>query len=164
MAARKPAKTVAFNNKYYVIVIRVILLVASDFSRPLLLTLNFFSFGFLSRGRVVVTKIGHHFRPNSNREEDRHVVLGFRDDWRPKRRRNHETRLHRASFLFSFLFFRGLFFRAPLSRGAIRTRRRRNKTPTPDGVMVSNVISPKTRGGPRAFKASSSNLLFTDTR
>ena len=44
MAARKPAKTVAFNNKYYVIVIRVILLVASDFSRPLLLTLNFFSF------------------------------------------------------------------------------------------------------------------------
>lgn len=106
MAARKPAKTVAFNNKYYVIVIRVILLVASDFSRPLLLTLNFFSLAsFLE---AASQKIGHHFRPNSNREEDRHVVLGFRDDRRPKRRRNHETRLHRASFLFSFLFFRGL--------------------------------------------------------
>ena len=100
MAARKPAKTVAFNNKYYVIVIRVILLVASDFSRPLLLTLNFFSLAsFLE---AASQKIGHHFRPNSNREEDRHVVLGFRDDRRPKRRRNHETRLHRTSFILFF--------------------------------------------------------------
>ena len=140
MAARKPAKTVAFNNKYYVIVIRVILLVVSDFSRPLLLTLNFFSFAsFLEAASS--QKIGHHFRPNSNREEDRHVVLGFRDDWRPKRRRNHETRLHRASFLFSFLFFRGLSLCASFAGRNQNATTAKQNSDTPDGVMVSNVIS-----------------------
>ena len=140
MAARKPAKTVAFNNKYYIIVLRVIILVASDFSRPLLLMLNFFSFASF-RGRVVVTKIGHHFRPNSNREEDRHVVLGFRDDWRPKRRRNHETRLHRASFLFSFLFFHGLSLCSFFARHQNATKTVKQNSDTPGG-MVSNIISP----------------------
>ena len=141
MAARKPAKTVAFNNKYYVIVLRVIILVASDFSRPLLLMLNFFSFASFLEAASSSQKIGHHFRPNSNREEDRHVVLGFRDDWRPKRRRNHETRLHRASFLFSFLFFRSLSLCSSFARNQNATKTVKQNSDTPGG-MVSNIISP----------------------
>ena len=39
----------------------------------------------------------NHFRPNRDRDENRHVVLGFSDDWRAKRRRDDETRVHRAS-------------------------------------------------------------------
>ena len=45
----------------------------------------------------------HHFRLNVNRNEERHVVLGFRRDWRSKRRRDDETRLHRAFFFFFFV-------------------------------------------------------------
>ena len=46
----------------------------------------------------------NHFRPNRDRDENRHVVLGFSDDWRAKRRRDDETRVHRASsFLPRFL-------------------------------------------------------------
>ena len=45
----------------------------------------------------------NHFRPNRDRDENRHVVLGFSDDWRAKRRRDDETRVHRASsFLLRF--------------------------------------------------------------
>ena len=128
MAARKPAKTVAFNNEYYIIV-RVIILVVSDFSRPLLLMLNFFSFATKQttpeaslEAASSSQKIGH--QPVQTLIA-RKTAMSFWDSVTTGAQNAAETTklVSIVRLLFSFSIFSHSLSRSPLSR-VIRKRRR----------------------------------------
>ena len=117
MAARKPAKTVAFNNKYDIIV-RVIILVASD-SRVLCRCrcVYFFSFAY-NRGRVASQKFA---TISVQTLLARKTAMSFWDSVTTGAQNAAETTklVSIVRLLFSFSFFKSL---SPLSR-VIRKRR-----------------------------------------